>query len=65
MTLLSEEFWRAFATAAGITLHIRMRSGKNTHHIIEAAFKAFARALGQAASVDPDESGVPSTKGLL
>jgi imidazoleglycerol-phosphate dehydratase len=48
-----------------MTLHIWIRSGSNTHHMIEASFKAFARALRQAVSIDPNESGVPSTKGTL
>jgi imidazoleglycerol-phosphate dehydratase len=60
---LAEEFWRAFATSAAITLHIRKRSGKNTHHIIEASFKGVARALRDAVRVEG--GGVPSTKGVL
>ena len=60
---LAEEFWRAFVTSAAITLHLRMRSGRNTHHILEATFKAVARALRDAVRVEGD--GVPSTKGLL
>lgn len=60
---LAEEFWRAFITAAGITLHIRMISGRNSHHILEASFKGVARALRDAVRVDG--SGVPSTKGTL
>ncbi|MGP8008262.1 MAG: imidazoleglycerol-phosphate dehydratase, partial [Acidimicrobiales bacterium] len=60
---LAEEFWRAFATAAGVTLHIRLRSGKNTHHIIEASFKGVARALRDA--VRREGTGIPSTKGTL
>lgn len=60
---LAEEFWRAFAMAAMITLHIRTRSGKNTHHIIEASFKSVARALRDAWRVEG--TGVPSTKGTL
>jgi imidazoleglycerol-phosphate dehydratase len=60
---LAEEFWRAFATAAGITLHIRLRSGKNTHHIVEASFKGVARALRDAVRVEG--GGIPSTKGQL
>jgi imidazoleglycerol-phosphate dehydratase len=60
---LAEEFWRAFATAAGITLHLRLRSGKNTHHIIEASFKGVARALRDAVRVEG--AGIPSTKGSL
>ncbi len=65
-TELVEEFFTAFTRRAGITLHIRALSGKNTHHIIEGAFKAFARALRQAAAIDPASGGdVPSSKGLL
>ena len=60
---LAEEFWRAFVTSAALTLHIRMRSGKNTHHIIEASFKGVARALRDAVRVEG--SGIPSTKGTL
>jgi imidazoleglycerol-phosphate dehydratase len=64
-TELAEEFFRAVANNAGFTLHIRVLEGSNAHHMIEAAFKSFARALRQAVSVDPTEQGVPSTKGLL
>lgn len=60
---LAEEFWRAFGTAAAITLHVRMISGKNTHHILEASFKGVARALRDAVRVEG--GGVPSTKGTL
>lgn len=60
---LAEEFWRALATSAGITLHIGLRSGKNTHHIIEASFKGVARALRDA--VRREGTGIPSTKGTL
>jgi len=60
---LAEEFWRALVTAAGITLHIRMRTGKNTHHIIEASFKGVARALRDAVRIEG--GGIPSTKGTL
>jgi len=60
---LAEEFWRAFSTAAGITLHLTMRSGRNVHHIIEASFKAVAMALRDAVKVEGDS--VPSTKGVL
>jgi imidazoleglycerol-phosphate dehydratase len=60
---LAEEFWRAFATAAGLTLHLRLRTGKNTHHIIEASFKGVARALRDAVRVEG--GGIPSTKGSL
>jgi imidazoleglycerol-phosphate dehydratase len=62
---LTEEFFRAVASNAKLTLHLRVRSGSNAHHMIEAAFKAFARALREAVSIDPDEGGVPSTKGTL
>jgi imidazoleglycerol-phosphate dehydratase len=62
---LAEEFLRAVANSGKLTLHVTIERGANTHHMIEAAFKAFARALAQAVSIDPDETGVPSTKGLL
>lgn len=62
---LTEEFFRAVANAAKLTLHLEVERGTNAHHMIEAAFKAFARALRQAAAIDPTESGVPSTKGTL
>jgi imidazoleglycerol-phosphate dehydratase len=60
---LAEEFWRAFATAAAVTLHIRRREGRNTHHVLEASFKGVARALRDAVRVEG--GGVPSTKGSL
>jgi imidazoleglycerol-phosphate dehydratase len=60
---LAEEFWRAFCTAGALCLHLEMRSGKNTHHVIEASFKAVARALRDAVRVEG--GGVPSTKGTL
>jgi imidazoleglycerol-phosphate dehydratase len=62
---LTEEFFRALASAAKLTLHLRVEAGSNAHHMIEAAFKAFARALRQAVAIDPGERGVPSTKGTL
>jgi imidazoleglycerol-phosphate dehydratase len=62
---LTEEFFRALANAAKLTLHLRVEAGTNAHHMIEAAFKAFARALRAAVAIDPDETGVPSTKGTL
>ncbi len=62
---LTEEFFRALANAAKLTLHLRVEAGTNAHHMIEAAFKAFARALRQAVAIDPNETGVPSTKGTL
>jgi imidazoleglycerol-phosphate dehydratase len=61
---LTEEFWRAFVMAAMVTLHIRMKAGKNTHHIIEAMFKSVARALRDAVRVE-GPLVVPSTKGTL
>jgi len=60
---LAEEFWRAFVTASGITLHLRLREGRNTHHIVEASFKGVARALRDAVRVEG--GGIPSTKGSL
>jgi imidazoleglycerol-phosphate dehydratase len=62
---LTEEFFRALVNAAKLTLHLRVEAGTNAHHMIEAAFKAFARALRQAVEIDPTETGVPSTKGTL
>jgi imidazoleglycerol-phosphate dehydratase len=62
---LTEEFFRAVASNAKITLHLETRYGTNLHHLIEACFKAFARALREAIAIDPDEDGVPSTKGPL
>jgi imidazoleglycerol-phosphate dehydratase len=62
---LAEEFFRAVANAAKLTLHVKVEVGTNAHHMIEAAFKAFARALRAAIAVDPTETGVPSTKGTL
>jgi imidazoleglycerol-phosphate dehydratase len=64
-TELAEEFFRAVAGNARITLHVGTRYGTNAHHMIEACFKAFARALREAVAIDPDEAGVPSTKGTL
>ena len=64
-TELAEEFFRAIANNAKITLHVGTRYGSNAHHMVEACFKAFARALREAVSIDPDERGVPSTKGTL
>ena len=60
---LIEEFWRAFVVAAAITLHVTLIRGRNTHHIIEATFKAVARTLGDAVRVEG--AGIPSTKGTL
>jgi imidazoleglycerol-phosphate dehydratase len=61
----AEEFFRAVASAARLTLHLEIQAGTNAHHMIEACFKAFARALRVAVAVDPGEAGIPSTKGTL
>jgi imidazoleglycerol-phosphate dehydratase len=62
-TRLTEEFMRAFVQASGTTMHVRLLAGKNPHHIVEAEFKAFARALGDACRLAG--GGIPSTKGAL
>jgi len=62
---LAEEFFRAVATNARLTVHLTLEAGTNAHHMIEALFKAFARALRAATALDPTETGVPSTKGTL
>jgi imidazoleglycerol-phosphate dehydratase len=62
---LAEEFFRALATNARLTLHLTIERGTNAHHAIEAAFKALARALRGAVALDPSEPGIPSTKGTL
>lgn len=62
---LTEEFLRAVCVHAGITLHVEVRRGSNSHHIVEAIFKAFGRALGEAVQKDPRIRGVMSTKGVL
>jgi imidazoleglycerol-phosphate dehydratase len=64
-TELTEEFFRAVANNAKLTIHLRALEGSNAHHKIEACFKAFARALREAVAVDESEPGVPSTKGVL
>jgi imidazoleglycerol-phosphate dehydratase len=64
-TSLGEEFARALVNNAGLTLHVRSVSGGNSHHVLEAAFKAMARALKQAVALDPRVTDVPSTKGAL
>jgi imidazoleglycerol-phosphate dehydratase len=64
-TDLAEEFFRAVANAAKLTLHVTVEAGTNAHHMVEVSFKAFARALRQALAEDPRVQGVPSTKGLL
>ncbi len=63
-TGLAEDFVQAFAQNAGITMHVRLISGRSPHHVLEAAFKAMARALGDAVS-EAGETSVPSTKGSL
>ena len=62
---LAEEFWRAVSSSGAFNLHVLCHHGRNTHHIIEAIFKATARALRQAVEPDPRMTGVPSTKGVL
>lgn len=62
---LAEEFWRAVSSQGAFNLHVICHHGRNTHHVVEAVFKAVARALRQATEVDPRVSGVPSTKGVL
>jgi imidazoleglycerol-phosphate dehydratase len=62
---LAEEFFRALASNARLTLHVNVEAGTNAHHVIEAVFKACARALRGAVALDPSERGVPSTKGTL
>jgi imidazoleglycerol-phosphate dehydratase len=64
-TDLAEEFMRAVANTAKLTVHLRVEAGTNPHHMVEASFKAFARALRAGVELDPARSGVPSTKGLL
>jgi imidazoleglycerol-phosphate dehydratase len=60
---MAEHFWQSFATSAGITLHVRLKEGRNTHHIVEATFKGVARCLRDAVRVDG--VGIPSTKGVI
>ncbi len=60
---MAEHFWQSFATSAGITLHVKLREGRNTHHIVEATFKGVARCLRDAVRVDG--AGIPSTKGVI
>ncbi|WP_439623287.1 imidazoleglycerol-phosphate dehydratase HisB [Gemmata sp.] len=62
---LAEEFWRAVSSSGLLTLHVVLHHGKNTHHIVEAIFKACARALRAAVEPDPRATGIPSTKGVL
>ena len=60
---MAEHFWQSFATAAGITLHVKLREGRNTHHIVEATFKGVARCLRDAVRIEG--TGIPSTKGVV
>jgi len=62
---LFREFFEAFARSAGATIHVRVPAGRNAHHVIEAVFKAFARALDRATQKEPRRAGIPSTKGSL
>ncbi|MFY9265295.1 MAG: imidazoleglycerol-phosphate dehydratase HisB [Solirubrobacterales bacterium] len=62
---LTEEFLRAFANNSNLTMHLAIEAGSNAHHMIEASFKALARALRCAVAIDPDQTGIPSTKGTL
>ena len=62
---LAEEFWRAVSSAGLMNLHVVLHHGRNTHHVVEAIFKACARALRQAVEPDPRATGIPSTKGVL
>ncbi len=62
---LTEEFFRALSNQAKMTIHLEVVAGTNAHHMIEALFKAFARALRAAVAIDPTEAGIPSTKGVL
>ncbi len=64
-TELMPEFLRALSQRGGITLHVQVLYGSNTHHMLEAVFKALGRALDQATQVDPRRTGVPSSKGML
>ncbi len=64
-TALVPEFFRAFVNNAGVTLHVRVLAGSDAHHVIEAVFKGFGKALGEAVALDPRVSGIPSTKGVL
>lgn len=65
-TVLTEEFLQALCRSAGLTLHVRLLSGRNAHHCVEAIFKSLARALGEATAIDPRAGGsIPSTKGAL
>ncbi|MFP5220290.1 MAG: imidazoleglycerol-phosphate dehydratase HisB [Actinomycetes bacterium] len=64
-TTLTRHIWESFVASSGIALHVRVLSGRNAHHVVEAQFKAVARALRDAVALDPRVAGVPSTKGVL
>lgn len=64
-TTLTKHIWESFVAEARMTLHVRVLGGRNAHHVVEAQFKAVARALRDAVSMDPRSTGVPSTKGVL
>jgi imidazoleglycerol-phosphate dehydratase len=64
-TTLTRHIFESFVASADICLHVRVLSGRNAHHVVEAQFKAVARALGAAIALDPRSHGVPSTKGML
>jgi imidazoleglycerol-phosphate dehydratase len=64
-TTLTKHIWESFVATSGIALHVRVLSGRNAHHVVEAQFKAVARALRDAVALDPRVAGVPSTKGTL
>ncbi len=64
-TTLTGHIWESFTAAASIALHVRVLSGRNAHHVVEAQFKSVARALRDAVALDPRSGGIPSTKGVL
>ena len=64
-TTLTKHIWESFTASAQVCLHVRVLSGRNAHHVVEAQFKAVARALRDAVALDPRTTGVPSTKGTL
>jgi imidazoleglycerol-phosphate dehydratase len=64
-TSLTKHIFESFTAAAAIALHVRVLSGRNAHHVVEAQFKAVARALRDAVAIDPRSGGIPSTKGVL
>jgi imidazoleglycerol-phosphate dehydratase len=64
-TTLTRHIWESLVATSGIALHVRVLSGRNAHHVVEAQFKAVARALRDAVALDPRVAGIPSTKGTL